>query len=153
MTLPQRKQLVHDVILKNLHEPCIVFLTVCTKARRPWLATNFNHELLCSLWQESTSWLVGRYVLMPDHMHLFVSPGHPSLPLSNWVAYWKSSFTKKTGRDHQQWQHGYWDRRLRRDESYAAKWEYVVNNPLRHGLATNVKEWSFQGEIFPLPWW
>jgi len=33
------------------------------------------HDLLCSVWREATAWLVGRYVIMPDHVHLFAAPG------------------------------------------------------------------------------
>jgi hypothetical protein len=32
------------------------------------------------------------------------------------------------------WQTDHWDRRLRSDESYAEKWEYVRCNAVRHGL-------------------
>jgi len=41
---------------------------------------------------------------------------------------------------------------LRRDESYAQKWEYVVNNPVRHGYAARSEDWSFQGELNSLRW-
>jgi putative transposase len=67
--------------------PAIVFVTVCTKQRRRWLATADNHLALVSVWNEATGWHVGRYVLMPDHLHLFAAPGKLELPLDNWVRY------------------------------------------------------------------
>src|SRR5437870_5293667 len=60
--------------------PTIVFLTVCTKDRRPWLATDETHDLLREVWIASAAWLVGRYVVMPDHVHLFARPGGMDVP-------------------------------------------------------------------------
>jgi len=68
--LPKRKHPAHGVLL-NKGQPTIVFLTIGTKHRRPWLATHETHELLRSVWIETDAWLVGRYVVMPDHIHLF----------------------------------------------------------------------------------
>src|SRR5207247_8853287 len=49
-------------------------------------------------------------------------------------------------------QREFWDRQLRRSESYAEKWEYVVNNPVRHGYVPRDKDWPYQGELFVLEW-
>jgi REP-associated tyrosine transposase len=45
------------------------------------------------------------------------------------------------------WQPGFFDHVLRSDESYAQKWEYVRENPVRAGLVMTADEWPFQGEI------
>ena len=50
------------------------------------------------------------------------------------------------------WQREYWDRQLRRKESYAAKWDYVKNNPVRHGLVTKADDWPYHGELNALAW-
>ena len=39
------------------------------------------------------------------------------------------------------------DHVLRNDESYAQKWEYVRENPVRAGLVAEWHEWPYQGEI------
>ena len=36
---------------------------------------------------------------------------------------------------------------LRGDESYAEKWNYVRDNPVRAGLVRTADEWPYQGEI------
>jgi putative transposase len=69
-----RKHPVHGVLVKA-NEPIIVFLTVCTRDRQPWLAVPEVHTLLCSVWTDASAWLVGRYIIMPDHIHLFAAPG------------------------------------------------------------------------------
>ena len=39
---------------------------------------------------------------------------------------------------------------IRHSESYAEKWEYVRQNPVRAGLVTNADDWRWQGEIVRL---
>ena len=41
---------------------------------------------------------------------------------------------------------------MRSVESYDSKWEYVVNNPVRHNLVERVDDWPLQGELFELRW-
>ena len=50
------------------------------------------------------------------------------------------------------WQREFWDRQLRRAESYDEKWEYVKNNPLRHGFVSRAEDWPYQGELNVLEW-
>ena len=45
------------------------------------------------------------------------------------------------------WQPGFDDHLLRSDESYAAKWDYVFQNPVRAGLVNRVEDWPYAGEI------
>jgi putative transposase len=45
------------------------------------------------------------------------------------------------------WQPGFFDHVLRNDESYAQKWEYIRDNPVRAGLVAEWHQWPYQGEI------
>jgi putative transposase len=45
------------------------------------------------------------------------------------------------------WQPGFFDHILRSDESYAQKWKYVRENPVRSGLVETADGWQYQGEI------
>ena len=45
-----------------------------------------------------------------------------------------------------------WDRQLRSGESYAQKWQYVRNNPVRKGLVANADDWPYQGQLNVLEW-
>jgi len=149
-----RKHPVHG-IQETKDGPTIIFLTVCTQNRERWLATEENHRLLISIWNDASAWVVGRYVLMPDHLHLFAAVGKTYRPLENWVRYWKSMFTKRSGgRDafSGRWQSDHWDTRLRSWQSYDQKWEYAKNNPVRHGLVSHSEDWPFQGEVYRLSW-
>jgi putative transposase len=149
--LRHRKHPAHGVLILP-DQPTIVFLTVCTNGRIPWLAAPEVHDLIRSAWTDATAWMVGRYVIMPDHIHLFAAPSSPELPLENWVRYWKSMFSKKHGRPEHRWQTDHWDTRLRSGESYEEKWRYVVKNPERHKLIERAEDWPYQGEIYELRW-
>jgi REP element-mobilizing transposase RayT len=93
---------------------------------------------------------------MPDHVHFFVR-GDPDFVLSSWVGGLKramsvaglnqSRATRLPMRRKSLWQPGFFDHVLRNDESYAQKWEYVRENPVRAGLVAEWHEWPYQGEI------
>jgi putative transposase len=147
-----RKKPAHGVWIDPLRPTTIVLITVCTRGRRPWLASQENHEAVRRVWIEARAWLVGRYVLMPDHLHLFASPGDVELPLDNWVRYWKSGFRRMRRVSTQEWQVDHWDTRLRSGESYEEKWWYLRNNPVRAGLVRIAEDWPYQGELNVLHW-
>ena len=58
MSLPKRKHPPKGV-LESDALPTIVFLTVCTEARRSWLADPSVHEILVSIWRTATYWKIG----------------------------------------------------------------------------------------------
>jgi len=45
------------------------------------------------------------------------------------------------------WQPGFFDHLLRHDESYAEKWLYVRDNPVREHLVAKWDDWPYHGEI------
>ena len=98
---------------------------------------------------------VGRYVLMPDHLHLFVAIAPGGMEISKWVQILKVTMAKALrlrGHTGPYWQKGFFDHVLRSAESYRLKWEYVRNNPVRAGLVEEPGQWPYQGEIFRLGW-
>lgn len=152
--LPNRNRPVHQPAADRGNRSVIVFVTVCTKNRSPRLASPEMHQSLLQAWNGARNWLVGRYVILPDHIHLFCAPGvYPPAPLLNWVRYWKSQVAKQTGNGSEMlWQKNFWDTQLRQSDSYQARWEYVKGNPVRHNLVPITEEWSYQGELNVLPW-
>ena len=133
----------------------IYFLTCCTAARQPLLASQAVHDAFLQFCQAALprNIFVGRYVLMPDHLHLFVKFSEPRSPLSSWVKTLKNSLSKtlrQSGHPAPHWQKGFFDHILRAGESYSQKWRYVAENPVRAGLIKGASEWLWQGEIWPL---
>jgi putative transposase len=150
-----RRHPPHFPPIERHNTAIIVFLTVCTKQRKRRLATDATHELLCAAWKSQPSWLVGRYVIMPDHVHLFCAPADlVAEPLEPWVRFWKS-YVSKNWEDPAQlpiWQRDFWDTQLRRSESYDEKWQYVLENPVRAQLVKRSGDWLYQGELNILDW-
>ena len=133
----------------------IYFLTLNTHERRRVLANRSIHEtfLAFCLRAQRHGVFVGRYVLMPDHIHLFATFAPEAICLSLWVKSLKNSMSKRLNEtcvDAPHWQKGFFDHVLRSDVSYSQKWEYVRLNPLRAGLVINSDDWEFQGKICDL---
>ncbi len=148
---PRRTHPTHGILYVD-GQPTIVFDTVCTKDRRLWLANSEVHALLRTIWQEANAWLVGRYVIMPDHIHFFAAEAGGEIPYGNWVRYWKSLFTKQHKVAEHRWQVNHWDRRVKSHAAYEDKWNYVRDNAVRKGLVVSADEWPYQSEIYELPW-
>ena len=112
-----------------------------------------SFEAFCRRAEAEHGIAVGRYVIMPDHVHLFVSlPEQPAV-LTRWVASLKTVLGKTLlarGWNKPHWQPGFFDHVLRSAESTSQKWEYVRNNPVRAGLCEHPEQWPWQGEIIRL---
>jgi len=133
----------------------IFFVTAATQGRRSLLAQECQHQAFLVFCQKAAARgvFVGRYVLMPDHLHLFVAIAPEGLRLSRWMQILKVSLAKplrEQGHEGPFWQKGFFDHVLRSAESYRLKWEYVRQNPVRAGLVKRPEDWPCQGEVFPL---
>ena len=150
-----RRHPPHHPFVERHNEPIIIFLTVCSKDRKPIFASKDGARVLENAWAAAKTWLVGQYVLMPDHIHLFCAPATiPAKSLEQWVRYWKNVASKNWPRksEHPIWQRDFWDTQLRRIENYQEKWNYVLENPVRAGLVTMSEDWPFHGELNILEW-
>jgi REP element-mobilizing transposase RayT len=150
-----RKHPPHFPVTERHNTAIIVFVTVCTKDRKPILAKDDVHDVLVKAWQTTPSWLVGRYVIMPNHIHLFCAPAEfPPPSLAKWMNFWKSVAARNWPFLDQRkiWQRHFWDTQLRRGENYDEKWEYVLQNPVRAGFVTRSRDWPYQGELNVLDW-
>ncbi len=130
----------------------VYFLTLVAHERRPLFANKNVHRALIDFGENAAQhgvW-VGRYVLMPDHIHCFVGVGPESPDVSSWVKSLKNLLSKHLRSNDVEpphWQKGFFDHILRTRESYEQKWDYVLQNPVRAGLVQRPEEWEFQGEI------
>jgi REP element-mobilizing transposase RayT len=150
----ERKQPAHLPLLNAPRAGNVIWLTICANSPRVRFDRDDIHTLLVSIWSaEHSQWLVGDYVLMPDHIHLFTAPRFvDALPLKNWMKWWHQQASKSWPRKEEAplWQRDYWDRQLRHDESYLEKWHYLRHNPVRSGLVSHPDLWPYQGRIHPL---
>jgi putative transposase len=127
----------------------VFYITCCTLDRRPIRELSAAHDAFSRYGERATQHnvAVGRYMLMPDHLHLFVK-GDANFLLSRWMGGLKRAIAVALRcRSRELWQPGFFDHVLRSDESYADKWNYVSENPVRAGLVRDASEWPYQGEI------
>ena len=132
-----------------VHNP-LFFVTFCTYKRRKLLASDAVHTAFASFGTRAhleQNVAVGRYVIMPDHLHLFVR-GPDDFQLGPWVGMLKQALAKQIAPQASPiWQRGFFDYILRNDESYGHKWNYVRENPVRAGLVAKADDWQYSGEI------
>jgi putative transposase len=131
----------------------VYFLTLCAADRRPILSQLATAGILTEALHDAPrihGWLVGRFVIMPDHIHLFCAAISAAKTLSAFVRDWKRWTARKiersTGVAPPIWQTEFFDHVLRSPQSYAEKWNYVRLNPVRAGIVANPDEWPYQGE-------
>jgi putative transposase len=138
----------------------IYFVTTCTNKRRAVLARHEIAKILIDEWtlaRDRHGWAVGRYVIMPDHVHFFCTPEHEAKTLSKFMGAWKSWSSRSAHKilrprpasaaTTSLWQREFFDHVLRSSESYGEKWNYVFQNPVRAGLVMQPDDWSYAGEI------
>ena len=129
----------------------VFFVTLCTYRRQRVLATAVHTSFIrfAERAYADRNIVVGRYVIMPDHIHLFVS-GSDDFELGRWIGTLKQSLTKSVTHEKASgpsWQRGFFDHVLRSEESYGQKWNYVRDNPVRAGLVEKADDWPYAGEI------
>lgn len=133
--------------------PLILFCTVCADDRGTWVAQATVMEALHHVWQqEDNAWLVGDYVLMPDHAHFFCCPRCMSVGITveRWTAFWKDRFSKRVGQLGWRWQRGVFHTRMRTDAHHAEKRDYMRDNPVTAGLVTCADDWPWRGRVHDL---
>lgn len=131
----------------------IYFVTLCTASRLKVLANAEAHGALLHAWTRLEQWKTGRYVIMPDHVHFFVSPRKREAILAKYVQALRSLVTRNLrplGYPYPLWQREFFDHLLRAGESYEQKWNYVFWNPVRHGLVQRAEDWPYAGQIHSL---
>ena len=134
----------------------VYFVTLCVHARRRALDDPRVHAAIIRFGQRGIALgcHLGRYVLMPDHVHAFVAFDNAGQPAADALSAWAKALKGCVSRVWREadfegvsWQKGFFDHVLRTTGSYAEKWQYVALNPVRAGLAEKPADWPFQGEI------
>jgi len=92
------------------------------------------------------------FVVMPDHLHWLMVLGERG-NLSSVVQALKSGSSRRIrGLESQYrkfaWQRGFHDRALRRDENLRVVARYVVANPLRAGLVTEIAQYTLWDAVW-----
>src|SRR5919198_4767590 len=140
---PQRKKLPHERPLWLRPEDEIFFITVCCEPRSknqlcyPKIARAIFDSV--EFRNRKRVWYARLVCLMPDHLHALVSFPY-ECPMKQIIADWKRFLATELQIE---WQRDFFDHRLRKEESYREKANYILANPVRAGLMTSSEEWPY----------
>lgn len=132
------------------------FLTFCTAHRRRVFVEPTSVQLVLSQIRQAAdleNFALLAYCFMPDHLHLLVEGAHESADLRRFAksAKQRSGFAYRRATQQQLWQPRYYDHVLRDEESAATVSRYVLENPIRSGLAQNIQDYPYNGsDVFQL---
>lgn len=124
------------------------FVTICAEKRgvnslcREPAGTRLLDSAI--FYRERGEWWLNLVLLMPDHLHMLVAfprDGEMATVVRVWKAYQSRTLGVK-------WQTGFFDHRLRSDESEEQKAEYIRLNPVRAGLVERPVDWPW---VWPVP--
>ena len=156
----QERPVRHRPSLNSIHvgndnRATILFVSVNANKRQRVFDNPAAVDCILSAWNDARDWLVGRYVIMPDHVHFCCAPGlWPTPDFHKWMKYWKSKVALSFPTEHARplWQRQCWDTQLRQGESFEEKCRYMVNNPVRKGLVSKAEDWPYQGVLNVFTW-
>ena len=153
---PSRKRPSRNSVLEPLDNRSVLLFVSVNADRRQCV---FDHpdavQCLLAAWRDARDWLVTRYMVMPDHVHILCTPGRiPTPDFHRWMKYWKAKVSLSFPRPHTRplWQRQCWDTQVRSGEDFSEKWEYIRANPVRKGLVSHPDDWPYQGTLFPFFW-
>jgi REP element-mobilizing transposase RayT len=144
VTWQARKQLPHDIPPWVDPNKEVYFITInCQKRGINQLARTEIAEPLFETVRHRRDefiWWPHLFLLMPDHLHALLSFPPSGKRFQVVLSKWKE-WTAKQLAIH--WQIDFFDHRLRRDESFREKADYILANPVRAGLVQGAEDWPF----------
>jgi putative transposase len=125
-------------------------LTFCTDQRQKHFVAAAPIDRVCTqILRAATQqhFDVVAYCFMPDHLHLLVTGAQDNADLKAFVARAKqfSGFHWSKHADTRLWQRYGYERTLRGEEGTEETVRYLIANPIRAGLATNVNDYAWWG--------
>ena len=142
MPLPQRTRL-HHTPPPWISDSSVYFLTICCAQRGTnTLAKTDVFSIITAATEhylQSQKWWPHTLLAMPDHLHAIIS-FNSQKPMDKLICDWKR-YVAKTA--HITWQDGFFEHRLRNNESTEEKNSYIRMNPVRAKLCSSPDGWPF----------
>ncbi|RSL18015.1 putative transposase [Edaphobacter aggregans] len=109
--------------------PGTYFITTATHNRRRLFQVERNAALLLeTIDHYRTSYLLHAYVVMPDHLHLLITP--TDITLERTMQLIKGGYSHRLASKLPVWQRGFTDHRIRDDADYNVRRNYLHQNPV-----------------------
>jgi len=126
------------------------FLTFCTASRQQLFTEERSVAIVLDQIlhvSRLAGFAVPAYCFMPDHLHLLVEGATDTADLLGFVhqAKQRSAFRFKARFGTRLWQPSFYDRVLREQDDARAVARYILENPVRGGLAREPGDYPFSG--------
>jgi putative transposase len=135
----------------------VYFMTIRAYLHQsPFVRDLMNKMIIDTLRDEQSpeSCTVFTYCLLPDHLHFLISPQHDGISVLDFVDRFKGRTTNRSWRlgwRGKLWQPRSYDHVVRAGEDLSAIAPYILNTPVRKGLVSSAEEWTWGGQMNPLP--
>jgi REP element-mobilizing transposase RayT len=127
----------------------LYFVTKCLKISFVFSDIQKEHVVEAFLYaSQKTTWLLHAFVVMPNHWHALLSLGETKT-LSHTIetVNRRISFpTRQGGLSCIPWQPGYFDHKVRPEESIMDIVDYIEMNPVRKGICELSEEWEWSSK-------
>jgi putative transposase len=122
--------------------------TKCWQGRSLFKVTEISEILLRTIlhYRDSGAYLLHEFVIMPDHVHLMMTPSsETSLEKAVQLIKGGSSHQihKERGNKMEVWQVGFHDWTIRDPEDWKAKANYIHMNPVKARLCERAEDWMY----------
>ncbi len=126
----------------------LVHPTLCAAIGASFRNAEFCREVCDSIGFYTTKlrYELYAYCLMPDHLHVLLSPANSSVPVSRWLQACRSytaHASVRFGLRPPLWQRSAHDHVCRKGETAEIVAAYIANNPVRSGLVTRWTDWPW----------
>jgi putative transposase len=100
---------------------------------------------LMLLYRTQRKYLLHEFVVMPDHLHLILTPTGITLERAMQLIKGRFSFelNKNLKAKRDPWQPSFFDRRIRDSLEYARYKDYIWQNPVKRGLAQRPEDYAY----------
>lgn len=128
---------------------CVYFVTTKTWENRSVFQARENADIVIEVLfrhRSAGAYLLHEYIVMPDHLHLLLTPGQTiSLEKAMQLIKGGSSYEIHKRRGHQMeiWQHGFREWTIRNLQDFRVKAEYIRNNPVAARLVDSPEQWPY----------
>jgi REP element-mobilizing transposase RayT len=125
-----------------------VHVTICAANGRPFSDAT-TAAMVCEnvdFYAKKLGYRLYGYCLMPDHLHVLLSPGASGLAVGRWLREFKSFTTRsyqKLAGPPVLWQRSAHDHVCRIAETAETVLVYIINNPVRAGLVERYDDWPW----------
>ena len=115
--------------------------TICYNRRRIFQITQNAELFLETLENYRPFCLLHAFVLMPDHVHLILTPRDKTISqIMNLI---KGGFSHRLASKLPVWQRGFADHQIRSKEDFNIRQNYIHQNPVTARLAPTAKAYSY----------